>query len=146
MGASKALLAVVGAHLVLNLVGLVISVAGRMPAEFGGVGDPDKVLGEFFTRGTLLAAPLAPLVALVAFTVFAWRGGRWLAMLGFLGLAVIGILFVIGNLGEPLEPEASDPHIAFLIVWRAISIGLSGALAGLSARGLYDRLRSRRVA
>jgi hypothetical protein len=124
-----------------NIIGLVISVAARWPAEFGGVGDPDNVLGEFFTRGTLLAAPPPPLIALAVGVVLALRGGRWLGALGLLTMIVVAALFIIGTLGEPLRPQASDPPIAFLFAWQAGFIALSAAQIALAGIELWRRIR-----
>ena len=129
-----------------NLIGLVISVAARWPAEFGGVGDPDNVAREFFSRGTLLAAPLAPLVALVVSAFLALRAGGWLRVLGLVGLMVIGVLFIIGTLGEPQRPEASDPPVVFLLAWQAVFIAISAMQIVLAGAELFQRVRPRGAA
>jgi hypothetical protein len=138
---SGVLVWLVVALLIGNALGLVISVAAGWPAEFGGVGDPENVLGEFPSRGTLLAAPIAPLIVLVVGLVLALRGNRWLASLGLLALVVVPVLFVIGTLGEPLRPQASDPPVAFLIVWRTVFIALSVALVVFAGLELWRRAR-----
>jgi len=132
---------VVGAILVFSAIGWVISVVFEMPGEFGDLGDPDNVLAESVTRGTLLAAPLTTLIGLVVLSLLIWRGNRWLRSVGLLGMMILGVLFVVGNLGEPLDPEASDPPLALLLVWRAIGTGLSVSLAALAAAALYRTLR-----
>ena len=126
--------------LAFNALGLVVSLIEKAPKEFGGVGDPDNVLGEFPTQGTLFAAPLAPLLVLI---LGLWlRGcGRWFAILGLLAVIVVGVLFVVGTLGEPWQPQASDPPLALLIVWRSVGIALSVSLIGLAGADLYGKVR-----
>jgi hypothetical protein len=130
---------VAGAVLALNLIGWAISVAAELPAEFDGV--RDDVLADSVTAGTLLAAPLTALVALIVLSLLAWFGGRWLGSVGLLGLIALGVVFTIGNLGEPLDPEASDPPTAFLVTWRIVAVGLCGALIVAAAVQMVYRVR-----
>jgi len=136
------MLLVAGAVVVLNATGWVISVAAELPSEFDGVRDPDEVLSDSVTVGTLLAAPLTTLVALGVAMLLAWRGGRWLRSAGLVGAAVLGVLFTVGTLAEPLHPEASDPPVAFLLAWKVLAAGLCAGLAILSAVALYRTWRS----
>ena len=137
----RLLAATVALLLLGNIVGLLISVLAGWPAEFGAVGDQDNVLGEFFRRGTLLAAPPAPLLALVVSALLAFGRKRWLSVLGLLGLIVVAALFIVGTLGEPLRPQASDPPVAFLFAWQAGFIVVSVALITLAAVDILRRFR-----
>ena len=137
----KALPVCVCALLVLNAIGAVISVAAEWPTEFDTEGDPEKVLEDLPTRGTLLAAPLSVLIVLVVATALTWLRNRWLASIGLAVLIALCLLFTIGTLGEPLHPEASDPPVAFLIVWKIVVLGVIGSLVALSLIGLYRRWR-----
>ena len=143
-GGSQLLFAVVAALLVLNAAGLIISVVAELPTEFDTTPDPDNVLEDSVSKGTLLAGPMTAMAALIVAAVFVRWGGRWLGALGFVIAIVIGVLFTIGSFGEPLQPEASDPPVAFLVAWKVVGVGLALALAGLSATGLYRRVRPQR--
>jgi hypothetical protein len=56
-------------------------------------------------------------------------------------MAVIGLLFTVGHLGEPLHPEASDPPVDFLVVWRVLGVTLALAMSALSLIELTSRMR-----
>jgi hypothetical protein len=140
MSRRQVLVAVVGALFALNIVGLIVSIAARWPTELDGAGDPDDVLGEFVARGTLLTSPLTTLILFAVFVLVLFTGGRLIGAAAAAGMIVTGILFTIGHLGEPLEPEMSDPPKAFLIAWRAVAVILSGSMAVLAAYELRDRL------
>jgi hypothetical protein len=43
------------------------------------------------------------------------------------GLAILGALYVVGGLGEPLDPVASDPNV--VVYWLLRLTGLVGAVA-----------------
>lgn len=141
-GRTKLIIGVIAALLVLNLVGAAISIAAGWPAEFDGVGDPDNVWGEFLSRGTLLAAPLLTLVLIAASVLLIIQGGKLVAGAGLVGLIILAVLIIVGSLGEPLSPEASDPPVAFLVAWRAVMILLATTLALFSSYELRDRLRA----
>jgi len=51
------------------------------------------------------------------------------------------VLFVVGNIGEPLHPKASDAPVAFLVVWRVVGIGLAIGLIGLAGTELHRKVR-----
>jgi hypothetical protein len=91
--------------LVLSTVGAVVAIADRLPAEFGGPGDPNNVAGEFLSRGTALSPPLVPMVLQVVFTVLATARRRWWGTLGVAGLTLLGLLYLIGGLGEGFWPD-----------------------------------------
>lgn len=137
----RRLLSVVVALLVFNAVGFVIAVAAELPAEFDGVRDPDDVLSDSVTVGSALAAPLTTLVVLSVCALLACLRSRWFAVIGLLGLIVLGTLFILGTVGEPLHPEASDPPVAFLLVWRATAVALCIMLIVVAALEAFSRLR-----
>lgn len=140
---TRAIVGLISLLLLLNLVGAAISIAARWPAETGGIADPDRVASDFVTRGTLLAAPLLTLVLLAAGALLVIQGGRLVAASGLVGLILIAVIMTIGTLGSPLQPEASDPPVAFLVVWRGLSLVLLGLLAVLGSYELRDRLMPR---
>ena len=58
MGRSRLLVDAVRAVLALILVEAVISILARWPHQFGGSGDPHRMLQQFAGSGTALAPPL----------------------------------------------------------------------------------------
>ena len=145
--AARILPLLIVAIIVFNLIGFVIAVAGEYPSEFDCDScAPGDVLADSITKGSLLAAPLSVLVLLAIVAVFAWRGGRRLGALGALIGLVLGVVFMIGIWGEPLDPERSDPPLAFLVVWRVLATAISVALISLSGLALYGRLFRRDAA
>ena len=131
--------------LVYGLVAATVAIRQDWPAEFGTTraDDPETVV-QWVVRGSLISAPLAPLVAQVVLTGLALleRPG-WRVFAG-IGFALLGVVYVIGNLGEPLDPERSDPPVIVYGAFRII--GVAGALAlivlgVLTARSAIRELR-----
>ena len=109
----------------------VVSIDHGWAAELTGVGDPEDVSAEWVTRGTLFSPPLAPMIAQAALTALAFARGRVWQLIAGGGLAVLGCLYVVGGLGEPFDPVASDPNVVASALLR-IS-GLVGAAALVAA-------------
>ena len=131
--------------LVYGLVAATVAIRQDWPAEFGTTptDDPETVV-QWVVRGSLISAPLAPLVAQVVLTGLALleRPG-WRVFAG-IGFALLGVVYVIGNLGEPLDPERSDPPVivdgAFRIIGVAWALALI-VLGVLTARSAIRELR-----
>jgi len=115
------------AVLVYGAVTTLIAVQAGWPAEFGGLGDPSDVGGEWASRGTLISPPLLPALAQAALTLLVFVDRRPALAVAGLGLAAIGALYAIGGLGEPLHPERSDPPLA--LYWGLKAVGVAGGLA-----------------
>ena len=146
MRPARALVLVSGLLLVYALVAMVVAITQDWPAEFSttSADDPETVV-QWIVRGSLISAPLAPLVAQVVLTGLALleRPG-WRVFAG-IGFALLGVVYVIGNLGEPLDPERSDPPVIVYGAFRMI--GVAGALAllvlgVLTARSAIRELRT----
>jgi hypothetical protein len=109
------------------LIITVVSIDHGWAAEFGDVGDPTDVSGEWISRGTLFTPPLAPLVAQAALTALALVQRRVWQLVAGVGLALLGVLYLVGGLGEPIDPAASDPNV--VVYWLLRLTGLLGAAA-----------------
>jgi len=133
--------------LVYGLVAAVVAITQDWPAEFSTTpaDDPDTVV-QWIVRGSLVSAPLAPLAVQIVLTGLALleRPG-WRVFAGA-GFALLGVVYMIGNVGEPLDPERSDPPVIVYGAFRVI--GVAGALAlvvlgVLTARSAVRELRTR---
>jgi hypothetical protein len=109
------------------LIITVVSIDHGWAAEFGDVGDPNDVSGEWVSRGTLFSPPLAPIVAQAALTALALLQRRLWQLVAGVGLALLGVLYLVGGLAEPLDPAASDPNV--VVYWLLRLTGLLGAAA-----------------
>lgn len=121
------------AVLVYGAAMTVVAVSAGWPAEFGGLGDPNDVGGEWISRGTLVSPPLLPALAQALLTLLVFVDRRAALAVAGLGLAAIGALYAIGGLGEPLRPERSDPPLA--LYWVLKGLGVAGGL-GLVVTGV----------
>ncbi len=62
---------------VASVVGLVLALVFRWPAQLGGgSGNPNITAGELVANGTVTSLPLLPWIALTVFALLA-RGRRW---------------------------------------------------------------------
>jgi hypothetical protein len=113
------------------LIITVVAVDHGWAAEFRDVGNPDDVSGEWVTRGTLFTPPLAPMLAQAALTALALVKRRVWQVVAGAGLALVGCLYVVGGLGEPFDPVASDVNAGVSALLRIT--GLVGALALVAA-------------
>jgi hypothetical protein len=126
--------------LVVNFaIGLVVSIDQGWAYEFGGIGDPRNVSGQWVSKGTYLAPPLAPAVAfLVALALSRLRGV--FGVLGVIGLVIVAVVFLIGIFGEPGDPRGFDPPFGVVLVFRVWSLV---AIAGVIAFGVLSLLERR---
>jgi hypothetical protein len=113
------------------LIITVVAIDHGWAAEFRDVGNPDDVSGEWITRGTLFTPPLAPMLAQAALTALALVKRRVWQVVAGAGLALVGCLYVVGGLGEPFDPVASDVNSGVSALLRIT--GLVGALALVAA-------------
>jgi hypothetical protein len=123
------------------LIITVVSIDHGWTAELGSVGDATDVSGEWVTRGTLFTPPLVPMVAQAVLTGLALVRRRVWQIVAGAGLAVLGVLYVVGSLGEPIDPVASDPNTG--VYWLLRVTGLVGALA-LTVTGVAMVLAARK--
>jgi hypothetical protein len=113
------------------LIITVVAIDHGWAAEFPDVGNSNDVSGEWLTRGTLFTPPLAPMVAQAALTALAFLKRRVWRVVAGAGLALVGCLYVVGGLGEPFDPAASDVNAGVSALLRVT--GLVGALALVAA-------------
>jgi hypothetical protein len=139
---TRRLVSVAALALAVWIVGTVIAVVARWPAQFGGPGNPDNVAGEFFGRGTALSPPLAPMVTLVVFVLLA-PSRRWWGTLGVAGLCLLAVLTLIGSLGEAFAPATPDVPRTVLVTSGVVGGILSVALLLSGIAELRDRVRAR---
>jgi hypothetical protein len=119
--------------LVAWVVFTLVAVERGWPAEFGRVGDPDDVAGDWLSRGTLLSPPLAPMAVQAFLTILALFERRPALAVAGLGVAALGALYTVAGVGEPFHPDHSDPPLLLYSV--AKGAGLAGSL-GLVITGV----------
>jgi hypothetical protein len=132
--------------LVLNFtLGLFVSIDQGWAYEFGGIGDPDNVSGQWMEKGTYLAPPLAPALAFLAGLALSLIRG-FVGALGAVLMMLVCVLFLIGTVGEPWDPRGFDPPLAVILLFRAWSIAAIVGVLVFGVLPLRDRLRRRRSA
>lgn len=132
-------------NLATIVIGLVVSFAYKLPYEFGGHGDPNKMAEDFVAHGTALAPPLVPIILLIAFTILA-PSRKWWGTLSVIGLILLGVLFSIGQLGESFVPGGLTGFGAVAIgALRLAGILLAVSMVVFGALELVSRIRARRV-
>ncbi len=144
----RRLIVVAGLYLLANVVGAIVSVVYRLPAEFtfDGAYSPDNVLADILSgKGSALVAPAPPLIALVLFAFLA-RSRRWWGTLGVVGLCALGMLFAFTMWSEPVvgrvfPPSASELPVAVMV---ALFILIPLAMLLLGILNLVQRLRQAR--
>ena len=146
MRPARALVLVSGLLLVYALVAMVVAITQDWPAEFSttSADDPETVV-QWIVRGSLISAPLAPLVAQVVLTGLALLERRGWRVVAGIGFALLGVVYMIGNLGEPLDPERSDPPVIVYGAFRMIGVAVVVALlvlGVLTARSAIRELRT----
>ena len=149
MNAARALVLVSSLVLVYWVVAIAVAITQDWPAEFStSPSDDPETVGQWIVRGSLISAPLAPILAQVVLTGLALleRPG-WRIVSGF-GFAVLGVVYTIGTLGEPLDPERSDPPVLVYAGFRVLGLAAAlsfVALGGLTAIGAIRERRARRA-
>lgn len=128
--------------LVVSIVGAIVSIIARWPAQFGGPGSPNNVASEFVYRGTALAAPLFPIMFLFVVFILLVPSQRWWGTVGVVGLCLLAVLMFIGALGEAFAPPTPDVPKAVLVTSGVV---LSVALLVSGIAELVDRARMRRL-
>jgi hypothetical protein len=99
---TKRLVSVAGLNLILQFIGAAISIAKKLPYEFGGAGDPNQVAQDFVRGGgTALSSPLIPLLVLAVFIVLALRRDGW-GTLAVGGITLLAVVFTVAGSQEPI--------------------------------------------
>lgn len=127
------LIVVTGLYLLANVVGAVVSVIYRLPAEFtfDGAYSPDNVLADILSgKGSALVAPAPPLIALILFAFLA-QSRRWWGTVGVVGLCALGMLFAFTMWSEPIVGRVFPPSASELPVAVTISLFILIPLAML---------------
>src|SRR5262245_58139777 len=89
-------------NLILQFIGALISIAWKLPYEFGGTGNPDNVMQDFIRGGgTALSAPLIPLLFVVMFLILASRRDAW-GTLATGCIVLCSLLFIVAGVQEPI--------------------------------------------
>lgn len=136
-------LQVAAALVVVNFtVGLVVSIDQGWAYEFGGIGDPNNVSGEWVGKGTYLAPPLLPAVIfLVGLGLSFVRGG--LGAAGIVLAMLVCLAFLAGTFGEPWDPQGFDPPLAVVLAFRVWSLAAIAGVLLFGALALRDRWSAR---
>jgi hypothetical protein len=121
----------------------VLSIVAGWPYQFGGQGDPHKVLSDFASHGTALAPPLFLLVPLVivALGLQLSRGWRVAAAILLVPLAAI---MTVGAAGETLAAATPDVPRAVQIVGGGLDTVLSVAMLITAVAAIVGVVLSRR--
>jgi hypothetical protein len=131
----------VGLTVATNAVSAIVSIRGRMPAEFGKgvlgrlavVGDRSDVLRDFLTwKGTAMAPPLPMMVGLAALGRAARTSDVARASIG-----VVGAAGLVGHLGEPFTwrvISGREPHGRSALLLASIGLYAAMSVAAFRAR------------
>ena len=127
----KRLVMVAVLNLILQFIGAFISIAWKLPYEFGGRGDPNNVAQDFLHGGgTALSAPLIPLLILSVFLMLASRRDWW-GMLAIGGIVLSSMLFIVAGLQEPILWRTLRSSSFGAIEMIVIALGVAGNLLSL---------------
>ncbi len=127
----KRLVTVAVLNLILQFIGAFLSIAKKLPYEFGGTGDPNHVAQDFVHGGgTALSAPLIPLLILAVFLIITFRRDRW-GTIAIGGIILLSILFAVAGSQEPIlwRTLQSSPFGAFETL--VVGLGITGILLSL---------------
>jgi hypothetical protein len=128
--------------LVLCVIGTIVAIALRVPAQLGGPYDPANVGSDFLSVGTGMSPPLVAMVIFAILIVLSAARGI-LRMIGTAGLAIVGLVFAVG-IGAELASlprfEESVRPIAFVINGAALVLDV--LMVAAAARQLWRRGRA----
>jgi|SRR5579859_405744 len=124
----------------------VVGVTERWPAQFGGIGDPDKIASQWITMGTAISPPLFLFIAVILGGVLAFAATRrsWRVIGGGL-IAAVGLIGVVSTLGELLA--AATPDVPRGVQWSSLigtALSLALAAAGVTLARAGNRQITRR--
>jgi hypothetical protein len=89
--------------------GAILSIALRLPAQFGGVLSGHNVVRDFLLiNGTALSPDLWILLGQLVLIGCALRPGR-VGVVAVIGLTALGAVTALGQLGEPVTAQAFNP-------------------------------------
>jgi len=147
MRPARALVLVSCLLLVYSVVAIVVAIAQDWPAEFSTTpSDDPQTVGQWIVRGSLVSAPLAPIAAQVVLTGLALLERYGWRLVAGVGFAVLGVVYTIGSLGEPLDPDRSDPPVIVYGAFRVVGLvaALTLVILGvLTTRSAIRELRRR---
>jgi len=143
MRSARALRVAAPIVLVVVIVEAVVSLAQRWPHRFGGIGNPQHVMGDFVTAGTALAPPLIAIV-LLALLCMGLQAGPRLRLFSTVLMVPLSVVMVVGALGEML---AANPAVPAWVRWGAgvLAVGSSALLLALAAACLAAAWARRHV-
>ncbi len=127
-----------------SVVGLVLALIFRWPAQLGGgSGNPNITAEELVANGTVTSLPLYPWIALIVFALLS-GSRRWWGDVAVVVLCLLGALLIFGGLGEAFAPSTPYVPRAVLIAAGVVYGGLGLALVLSGIVDLVDRVRARR--
>jgi hypothetical protein len=126
------------ALLVLALIGTGIGIAARLPYQFGGQGEPERIMEDFVSKGTAVSPPLVALLALIGGALLASRAGA-LGRIGSGVLALLSIVFFIATIGELIGSGAfSGLAQVVVVIWSVLG---AAVIALMFLSGIREVLR-----
>jgi hypothetical protein len=141
----KLLNAVAPAAFGLVCIEAIVSIRVRLPYQFTGQGDPDRMLWDFAVYGTLLSPPL-PLLLLFGLAALTLRRDDRLGAAATGLLAVLCAVMTVGSLGEALAPKTPDVSPALQLISGLLNALLFAALFALALAARHERSRSAHAA
>lgn len=127
------------ALLLLALIGTGIGIAARLPYQFGGQGDPERIMDDFVSKGTAVSPPLFALLALIAGALLASRAGA-LGRIGSGVLALLAIVFFIATIGELIGAGAFGGLAqVVVIIWSVLGAALIALMFLSATREAFSR-------
>lgn len=127
------------ALLLLAVIGTVIGIVARLPYQFGGQGDPERVMEDFLSKGTAVSPPVVALLALIVGAFLATRAGA-LGRIGSGILALLSIVFVVATVGELIAAGAFGGLAqVVVIVWSVVGAALIALMFLSATREVFSR-------
>ncbi len=121
----------------------VLSIVAGWPYQFGGHGDPQRVLNEFASHGTALAPPLFLFVPLVIVAVGVQLAGVWRVAAAVL-LVPVAAVMSIGAAGEAFAAATPDVPRAVQVVGGGFDALMSLALLVVAVVAIVGVIQGRR--